>query len=68
MKQGSASTDAGGTGLFAGDAWFDPIEAGIQELLEQEPTAAPSVGSQSLLRRRIARAMGAANPSGQRAS
>ena len=48
MEQGSTTGDAGGTGLFAGDAWFDPIEAGIrdrvrgfiQELLEQELTAA----------------------------
>ncbi len=40
-------------GLFAGEAWFDPIEAGIreqvrefiQELLEQELMASPSVGS-----------------------
>ncbi len=50
MEQGSTTTEADGTGLFAGDAWFDPIEAGIrervrgfiQELLEQELTA--SVG------------------------
>ena len=42
------NTEADGTGLFAGEAWFDPIEAGIrervrgfiQELLEQELTAA----------------------------
>ncbi len=48
MEQGSTKTDADGTGLFAGEAWFDPIEAGIrdrvrgfiQELLEQELTAA----------------------------
>ena len=48
MEQGSTTTDADGTGLFAGDAWFDPIEVGvrdrvrgfIQELLEQELTAA----------------------------
>ena len=48
MEQGSTTSDAGGTGLFAGEAWFDPIEAGIwdrvrgfiQELLEQELTAA----------------------------
>ena len=40
--------DADGTGLFAGEAWFDPIEACIrdrvrgfiEELLEQELTAA----------------------------
>ena len=39
---------AGGTALFADEAWFDPIEAGIrgrirgfiEELLEQELTAA----------------------------
>ena len=48
MEQGSTTSDADGTGLFAGGAWFDPIEAGIrdrvrgfiQELLEQELTAA----------------------------
>ncbi|HEX2184623.1 MAG TPA: IS256 family transposase [Chloroflexota bacterium] len=43
-----STTAAGGTALFAGEAWFDPIEAGIrdrirgfiEELLEQELTAA----------------------------
>ena len=48
MEENSTKTDAGGTALFVGDAWFDPIEAGIrdrvrgfiQELLEQELTAA----------------------------
>ncbi len=48
MEQGSTTTEAADTGLFAGDAWFDPIEAGIrdkvrgfiQDLLEQELTAA----------------------------
>ena len=48
MEQGSTTSGADGTGLFAGEAWFDPIEAGIrdrvrgfiQELLEQELTAA----------------------------
>jgi len=48
MEQNSTKTQADGTMLFAGDAWFDPIEAGIrdrvrgfiQELLEQELTAA----------------------------
>jgi len=48
MEQGSTNTDSNGTGLFAGEAWFDPIEAGIrervrgfiEELLEQELTAA----------------------------
>src|SRR3954471_18475389 len=47
MEQDS-TTAADGTGLFAGQAWFDPIEAGIrdrirgfiEELLEQELTAA----------------------------
>jgi putative transposase len=47
MEQDS-TTAAGGTGLLAGEAWFDPIEAGIrdrirgfiEELLEQELTAA----------------------------
>ena len=48
MEQGSTTSEAADTGLFAGDAWFDPIEAGIRErvrgfiekLLEQELTAA----------------------------
>ncbi len=48
MEQNSTKTEADGTMLFAGDAWFDPIEAGIrdrvrgfiQELLEQELAAA----------------------------
>jgi len=48
MEETSTKTQADGTMLFAGDAWFDPIEAGIrdrvrgfiQELLEQELTAA----------------------------
>ena len=49
MEQGSTTTNADSTMLFAGEAWFDPIEAGIrrsavrgfiQELLEQELTAA----------------------------
>ena len=47
MAQDS-TTVADGAGLFAGEAWFDPIEAGIrdrirgfiEELLEQELTAA----------------------------
>ena len=48
MEQDSTKTQADGTALFAGDAWFDPIEAGIrdkvrgfiEELLEQELEAA----------------------------
>ena len=48
MEQGSTTRDTDGTELFASDAWFDPIEVGIrdrvrgfiQELLEQELTAA----------------------------
>src|SRR5216684_1218253 len=48
MEEDSTTSDANGTGLFAGEAWFDPIEVGIrervrgfiQELLEQELTAA----------------------------
>jgi len=48
MEQNSTKMEADGTMLFAGNAWFDPIEAGIrdrvrgfiQELLEQELTAA----------------------------
>jgi transposase-like protein len=47
MEQNSTTT-ADATGLFAGEAWFDPIEASIRErirgfieaLLEQELTAA----------------------------
>ena len=31
MEQGSTTSEADGTGLFAGEAWFDPIEAGIRE-------------------------------------
>ena len=31
MEQDSTKTDANSTGLFAGEAWFDPIEAGIRE-------------------------------------
>ena len=48
MEENSTKTQTDGTTLFAGDAWFDPIEAGIrdrvrgfiEELLEQELTAA----------------------------
>jgi len=48
MKEHSTTTSDGTTGLFTGKAWFDPIEVGIrdrvrgfiQELLEQELTAA----------------------------
>jgi len=48
MEQGSTKTDADGTMLFAGEAWFDPIEAGIrdrvrgfiEELIGQELEAA----------------------------
>ena len=48
MEQDSKQTDLGSTALFAGEAWFDPIETGIrervrgfiEELLEQELTAA----------------------------
>ena len=60
MEQDS-TTAAGGTGLFAGEAWFDPIEAGVRErirgfieaLFEEELTAA-------LGRGRRERAVGAA--------
>jgi len=31
MEQNSTKTQADGTALFAGDTWFDPIEAGIRE-------------------------------------
>ena len=48
MEENSTPTGTSDTGLFAGEAWFDPIEVGIrdrvrgfiQELLEQELTAA----------------------------
>jgi len=48
MEENNTKTQADGIALFAGDAWFDPIEAGIrdrvrgfiEELLEQELTAA----------------------------
>ena len=48
MEENSTKTQSDGTMLFAGGAWFDPIEAGIrdrvrgfiEELLEQELTAA----------------------------
>jgi putative transposase len=48
MGQDSTKTEANGTMLFVGEAWFDPIEAGIrdrvrgfiEELLEQELTQA----------------------------
>ena len=31
MEQDSTTTRMNGTDLFAGDAWFDPIEAGIRD-------------------------------------
>ena len=31
MEETSTKTDADGTALFAGTAWFDPIEAGIRD-------------------------------------
>jgi putative transposase len=48
MGQNSTTVETDGTGLFASEAWFDPIEAGvrdrvrgfIEELLEQELTTA----------------------------
>ena len=46
MVQNSTTAGTDGTALFAGEAWFDPIEAGVRigtrsigELLEQELTA-----------------------------
>ena len=53
MEQDSTTGNADGTGLFTGEAWFDPIEEGILErvrdfigkLLEQGLMAAPSIGS-----------------------
>ena len=52
MEQDS-TTAAGGTGLLAGEAWFDPIEAGIrncirgfiEELLEQGKRGLAATGS-----------------------
>jgi hypothetical protein len=29
MEQGGRTTETGGTGLFAGEAWFDPIEVKV---------------------------------------
>ncbi len=48
MKEHSTTADTDGRTLFSGEAWFDPIETGIrdrvrgfiEELLEQELTAA----------------------------
>src|SRR4051794_13116476 len=48
MEQDSTTTQGDGMGPFSGEAWFDPIEAGIrervrgfiEELLEQELTSA----------------------------
>ena len=48
MEENNTKTQADGTTLFTGEAWFDPMEAGIrdrvrgfiEELLEQELTAA----------------------------
>jgi len=48
MEENNTKTQADGTALFAGDAWFDPIEAGIrdrvrgfiEELIGQELDAA----------------------------
>jgi len=48
MEENSTKTQADGTALFAGEAWFDPIEAGIrdrvrgfiEELIGQELDAA----------------------------
>src|SRR4051812_43327082 len=48
MEQDSTTTQGDGMGPFSGEAWFDPIEAGIrervrgfiEELLEQELTQA----------------------------
>jgi len=31
MEETSTKTQADGTALFAGEAWFDPIEAGIRD-------------------------------------
>src|SRR3954451_18556535 len=62
MEQNNTTAGADGTELFAGQAWFDPIEAGvrdrvrgfIEELLEQELT-------QALGRSRHERAVAAPN-------
>ncbi len=65
MERNSTASETDGTALFAGEGWFDPIEAGIrdrvrgfiEELLEQELT-------QALGRDRHERA--AAEPNGYR--
>ena len=31
MEQNSTTSETADTALFAGNAWFDPIEAGIRE-------------------------------------
>ena len=31
MEESSTKTDADGTMLFAGEAWFDPIESSIRD-------------------------------------
>jgi putative transposase len=65
MEENSTTAGTGVTALFAGEAWFDPIEAGIrdrvrgfiEELLEEEL-------AQALGRSRHERA--AAEPNGYR--
>ena len=77
MEENSTKTQADGTLLFAGEAWFDPIETGIrdrvrgfiQELLEQELTAALGEAAEgSACAARGMAAEGARGTSGRRAS
>ncbi len=58
MEQGSTTTEAGGTGLFAGGAWFDPIEAGIRERVREfvEPGGSPDI--QELLEQELTASLG----------
>jgi hypothetical protein len=45
MEQGSTTNEAADTERFAGDAWFDPIEAGIRERVRGfvEPEGSPDI-------------------------
>jgi len=61
MEGNNTKTQADGTTLFAGEAWFDAIEAGlrgrvrevIEELLEQELTAALGEAAEGFARQRV---------------
>jgi len=58
MEQGSTTTEAADTGLFAGEAWFDPIEAGIRERVRRfvEPRGSPDI--QDLLEQELTASLG----------